>query len=240
MRYLISISYDGSLFYGFERQPKKNTVQGKIEEALKKIFNEDITIKGAGRTDRGVHAYDQKAHFDVKKDLPNLNLKDALNSNLLPSIYINDVSIVDNNFHARFNVLEKTYEYYINLGEFNPIKDNYIYNYCKKLDINKMKTASKYLIGMHSYEAFTSGERENYDSIIYKVSITKRNNILKLTFVGKSFYRYMVRNMVGALLEVGKGNITTKEFKEYITKKSKVYNYITVPANGLYLKKIKY
>ena len=126
MKYLVSISYDGSKYYGFERQPKLKTVQGEIERVLKKISKEDITIKGAGRTDRGVHAIDQKAHFELSNNIPCDGLRDAMNSLLDDYIYINYVKEANDEFHARFDCKSKTYEYYLNVGEYNPIKNDYI------------------------------------------------------------------------------------------------------------------
>ena len=103
-----------------------------------------------------------------------------------------------------------------------------------------MKKASKYLLGMNSYEAFTSGERDSYDSIIYKISFKKKNDLLYITFEGKSFYRYMVRNMVGALMLVGNGKISSSDMKVMIEARKNKFNYMTVPANGLYLDKVEY
>ncbi len=240
MKYLVSISYDGSKYYGFERQPKLNTVQGEIERVLKKVSKEDITIKGAGRTDRGVHALDQKAHFELSHDIPCDGLRDAMNSLLDDYIYINYVKEVDEKFHARFDCVSKTYEYYLNVGEYNPIKNDYIYNYNKPLNIGKMRKAAKYLCGMHSYEAFTAGERENYNSIVYKISISKKDNIIKFKFDGKSFYRYMVRNLVGAMLDVARGKATIEDVKSMLDNYDIDKHLSCAPANGLYLNKIYY
>ncbi len=240
MKYLISISYDGSKYYGFERQPKLATVQGEIERVLKKISKEDITIKGAGRTDRGVHAYDQKVHFDLNVNITPEGLKRGMNSMLDPSVYVNSVKVVSDEFHARFDVKKKLYRYDINLGEYNPIIDSYVYNYNRPLNVSAMKKASKYMLGINSYEAFTSGERENYNSIIYKITFSKKKDILSIKFEGKAFYRYMVRNLVGALMQVGEGKQPPEYIKELIENKKHHKKYVTVPANGLYLVKVDY
>lgn len=240
MRYLISVSYDGSKLYGFERQPGKLTVQGELERVLSSIAKKEVLIKGAGRTDRGVHARDQKAHFDMDVDIPVDRLKRAMNSMLDESIYVNFAKKVNDNFHARFEVKRKVYVYKINLGEYDPITNSYVYNYNRKLNISKMKKASKYLIGIHSFEAFTSGERENYNSIVYKIVFKKEKDILTIKFVGKSFYRYMVRNLVGALLLVGEEKEVPEVIKEMIDSRKKTRNYITAPASGLFLMKVDY
>ncbi len=240
MRYLISISYDGSKYYGFQRLEKKKTVQGELEQVLKKINKTVVYVKGAGRTDRGVHAIDQKVHFDLNVNISPDSLVEAMNSMLDPGIYVNSATIVDEKFHARFDAQSKVYQYVINMGKYNPIMNDYIYNYNRLLDIKAMKRASKYLIGMHSYEAFTSGMRSSYNSIIYRITFKRRKNMLYIRFSGKSFYRYMVRNLVGALILVGRGKITPEQLKEMQEKKKNIYNYMTVPASGLYLEKVEY
>lgn len=240
MRYLISISYDGSKFYGFQRLNRKKTIQSELEKVLTKINKTVVVVKGAGRTDRGVHAKDQKVHFDLSVNIPPERLINAINSMIDDAIRVNSCEIVNDNFHARFDVKKKKYTYIINMGDYNPIINDYVYNYNKKLDISSMKKASKYLIGMHSYEAFTSGERESYNSIIYSIKFKKKKDYLYITFEGKSFYRYMVRNLVGGLLLVGKNKIDAINIKEMLDEKNNKYNYMTVPANGLYLDKIEY
>lgn len=240
MRYLISVSYNGSKFFGFQRLDKKKSVQGELEKVLTKLNKTVVYVKGAGRTDRGVHARDQKVHFDLSVDIPPERLIDAMNSMLDNAIRVNSCEIVDENFHARFDVKKKKYVYIINLGKYDPISDDFIYNYNRDLDIKSMKKASKYFIGAHSFEAFTSGERESYNSIIYDITLKRKKDYLVITFIGKSFYRYMVRNMVGALMLVGNGKEKPEVIKTMLEDKSKKSNYMTVPANGLYLEKVDY
>ena len=140
MRYFITFSYDGSKFKGYQKQPKGRTVQGEIEKVLKKInSNKDISISASGRTDAGVHAYNQKAHFDMDKTIDLDKLKNSLNGLLPKDIYVKNVEIVDDNFHARFNVKAKEYIYKINMGEYDPIKKDYVYQYNKKLDVVEME-----------------------------------------------------------------------------------------------------
>ena len=166
MRYLISVSYNGSKYYGFQRLDKKKTVQGELEKVLTKLNKTVVYVKGAGRTDRGVHAKDQGVHFDLAVDIPPERLVDAINSMVDDGIRVNSAKIVDDNFHARFDVKQKKYTYIINMGKYDAIYDDFIYNYNRELNIKDMKKAIKYFKGMHSFEAFTSGERESYNSII--------------------------------------------------------------------------
>ena len=240
MRYLAKISYDGSKFYGFQKLKNYKTVQDEVEKTLTKINKSLVLVKGAGRTDRGVHAFGQGISFDLNINIPEDNLKEAVNSVIDPYIYVNEVIVKDDDFHARFDAKEKTYQYIINMGEYLPVSNDYIYNYGYKLDIHKMKMASRYLIGAHSYKAFTSGVRDNYNSIINSISFKRKGKVLYITFKGKSFYRYMIRNMVGALMLVGSGKKEPLIIKEMIDNNKKVYNYITVPASGLYLIDVKY
>ena len=240
MRYLATISYDGSKFYGFKRLNNKNSVQREIERVLTIINKSNIEIKGSGRTDRGVHAKGQKIHFDLDINISPERLVNAVNSLLSDYIIFIDCNIVSDDFHARFMVKEKTYRYIINMGNFDPIRHDYIYNYGYDLDVKSMKKASKYLIGKHSYKVFVSGNRDNYNSEIFDISFIKTNDYLEIVFKGKSFYRYMIRNMVGALILVGQGKISIDDFANMVDSDETKYTYITVPSNGLYLESVKY
>lgn len=240
MRYLASIQYDGALFYGFQRLKTKRSVQLELEKVLTKINKSEVIVKGAGRTDRGVHAKNQMCHFDINVNITEKGLKSAMNSMLPSDIHVNYIKEVSDDFHARFFVKKKIYTYVINFGKYDAIKDKYLYNYCKSLDIKKIKKASKLLIGRFSFKAFVSGSRDNYDSQIYNIKLKKVENKLYISFVGTSFYRYMVRNLVGSLISVSEGKLTLKDFEEMIKTGEKKYTYLTVPSNGLYLEYIEY
>ena len=240
MRYLISISYDGSKFSGFQRLKENNSVQALIEKALTKINKSKVEIKGAGRTDRGVHAMDQKAHFDLDINITEEGLKKAINSLVKPYVYVTNCVQVNSEFHARFLVREKKYLYKINIGNYNPMLTDYVHYEKEKLDIEAMKEASKEFIGIHNFENFVSGERENYEAIIYDIKFKKNKDILEIEFVGKSFYRYMVRNLVGALIEVGKHKIDSEYLKKMLKNHSVKITLPTAPACGLYLISVKY
>lgn len=240
MRYLITVSYDGSKYYGFQKLNNNKSIQGELERVLTKINKKVVFVKGSGRTDRGVHAKGQKCHFDLSVNIEPNRLINAMNSLLDDHICVIDCKIVDDDFHARFNVKKKIYKYIINLGNYNAIYNDYIYNYCYNLDVNKMKKAAKHLLGRKSFKAFVSGERDNYDSEIYNIKFKRKKDILEIEFVGKSFYRYMVRNMVGALILVGRNKISVEEFNKMIKLEKNIYTYMTVPSSGLYLEKVEY
>ena len=240
MRYLMKVSYDGSGFYGFQRLNDYRTVQKVLEEALGVINKGEVLVKGASRTDKGVHAYGQMIHFDIDYDIPADRLMYAVNRILDNDIRVLDCKKVGNDFHARFNVKRKKYVYKINLGDFDCLKSRYFLQVYEKLDIDKMRECAKVFLGCHDFRNFVAGERDNYLMCVEDIKFNMNNDILEIEFLGKSFYRYMVRNMVGAMLEVGmyKKEIcdVSKMLDDYMVKKQ----MMTAPACGLYLMDIEY
>ena len=239
MNFLIEISYDGSKFYGFQRLNEHLSVQKALEDALFKINKKEVLVKGAGRTDRGVHAYGQCVTFKLDVNIDEDGLMQALNSLLEPYIYVRNVKIVDEDVHARFSVKEKTYRYIINLGEYDPVKADYEYQCHYKLDISKMKDVAKLFLGVHDFHNFVSGERDDYTCIVHSIDFEEVNNKLHIVFKGKSFYRYMVRNLVGAMIEVARGKIDISIIEEMLNTEKEMTTF-TAPACGLYLEKIEY
>ena len=239
MNYVAKVSYDGSKFYGFQRLNEEPSVQKLLEEALTKINKHSVDIKGAGRIDRGVHANGQCFSFklDVKIDVD--GLKEGLNSLIAPYVYVKDIKEVDEDFHARFSVLKKKYIYKINIGEYDPKLTDYVYQCKYALDIKKMKEVAKLYLGVHDFHNFVSGERDNYECIIYDIRFEEKDNILNIIFEGKSFYRYMVRNLVGMMIDVARGKDEVSKVKEMLTSLDEIHGY-TDPACGLYLEDIEY
>ena len=243
MRYLIHFSYDGTNFSGYQKQPGHRCVESELERALYSINNyTDTKIVGAGRTDRGVHANHQCAHFDLSISITLYKLKCALNSLLPLDIHVFDVEEVDSEFHARFNAKRKTYKYIINCGEYNPIERNYVYQYGKTLDVEKMKKEIKSFIGVHDFKPFVSEEavKNDYTREIYDAYIEEDGDKVIFYFIGNGFMKYQVRNMVGVLFKIGKGKldngIVNQIFDDYSL--SKVIT--TMKREGLYLDDIKY
>ncbi len=234
-RILIKFCYDGSKFHGFQRQNNVRNVQGELEQKLSEVFNEKIVIKGAGRTDAKVHAKNQYAHFDVDKKI--ILLKYKLNK-LLKDIKIKSIKYVDNNFHARYSPKYKIYEYIIS---FNKNDDSNYYSKCyKNIDINKMIKGSKIFIGTHNFKNFVSGYRDNYETTIFDIKFKFINNRLHIKFKGIGFYRYMVRNLVGALTDLGKDKINEEVIKGMLDKPEIDKRLSTAKPEGLYLINIKY
>ena len=239
MNYLIRMQYDGSKFNGFQRLKDRNTVQETIENALTIIDKDKVIIKGAGRTDKGVHALDQCATFKMNHDIPETRLKNAINSIVKPYIYIKEVKKVDADFHARFSVKEKTYVYKIYRGVFDPFLSDYCL-FRDNLDVEKMKKASKIFIGEHYFTNFVSGFRKNYASTIYSIDFKEEKDFIYITFKGISFYQYMVRNLVGAMIAYSDGKTTLEEIKYLLECKEKKQILPTSSPKGLYLTKITY
>ncbi len=240
MRYLVELSYDGSNFNGFQRLNDERSVQAELEHALSIINKADVEVKGAGRTDKGVHALGQRAHFELDVDVPIDRLKTALNDILPGDIRIISIEKVTQDFHARFNVTKKVYEYKINTGEYDVFKNNYYYQYKYDFNIDILKEVASLFIGVHNFKNFVSGERDNYEAIIYNIDINKDKDIITITFEGKSFYRYMVRNLVGAMLDVARGKATIEDVKNMLDNYDIDKHLSCAPANGLYLNKIYY
>lgn len=239
MNYLVKIAYDGSKFFGFQRLNEEKSVQKVLEDALSLINKEPVVVKGAGRTDRGVHANGQYISFKLDININGDGLKKALNSIVRPYIDVREVIKVSSDVHARFSVLKKKYIYKINMGEFNPLLADYVYYPPYKLDVDKMKEVANLYLGIHDFHNFVSGEREDYTAIIYNIAFFYDKDILNIVFEGKSFYRYMVRNLVGMMIEVGRGKYGLDKVREMLDSKDVIECY-TAPAGGLYLEDIEY
>ena len=243
MRYLITFSYDGTNFNGYQRQEGLRTIQEEMEKTLKGINGGvDTVLNSSGRTDKGVHALNQVAHVDISVDITPYKLKRAMNSNLPSDIHVIKTEVVDDNFHARYMVKEKEYQYKLNMGEYNPLDRNYVYQYCKRLDVKKMKEAIKYFVGTHSFKSFTPNrdKRENYIRTISYVNIEEDNGILTFTFRGNGFIKYQVRNMIGYLIRVGEGKKKGEDIPKILEKEDRRLASITAHPEGLYLTKVMY
>lgn len=245
MRYLITFSYDGSKYKGYQKQKSGKTIQGEIECVLKTINNDDISIHASGRTDALVHALNQKAHFDLDMNIESSKLIKAMNSLLPGDIYIKEIEEVNDNFHARYNVKAKEYIYKINMGEYNPIEKDYIYQYNKKLDIPEIERALKYLEGTHNFKSFskTDEEKENYVRTIVQANLMRDKkdvNKITISFLGTGFLRYMVRNIIGTLIEIGEGKRKSEDIIAILNAADRKVAGITAKPEGLYLKDVFY
>ena len=241
MKYLLELSYDGSKFYGFQKQNNKETVQGNVESVLSKILDEKIKTTGASRTDRGVHAYSQFITFETNKIKDKEKFKYSLNQLLNNSIYIESINEVDNDFSPRYDVIMKEYVYKINIGEYNPIEKDYIYQYNEKININLMKKAIKKIKGKHNFKSFTSDtDKDDYIRDIKDIKIIKDNNYIYLYIKAKSFLRYMIRNIVGLLIDINEGKKSIDDIDYIFKSEDRKTCGRCIDACGLYLNKIYY
>ena len=235
MRYKAKISYDGNMYYGFQKLNEMPTIQKELEKAVSIINKKDTVVKGASRTDKGVHAYGQVIHFNLDYVVPVDRLMRAMNAILPRDIRILEIESVSDDFHARRSALGKKYVYKINLGEYSVFLDRYYLQYPYKLDIEAMRKCSKVFLGVHNFKNFTAGERDNYEAVVKEINFIRNGDYLEIEFVGKSFYRYMVRNMVGAMIDVARGKHIIKEVEELLEKPEKKGQMMTASPNGLYL-----
>lgn len=242
MRYFITFSYDGFCFNGFQRQNGLKTVQGSLESALATLNGSFVSVSASGRTDKGVHAFMQCAHFDLDREVKAYNLKKYLNNSFDGEIYVKEVSLASDSFHARYDVKSKVYSYYINMGEFSPVNRNYQYQYCKNLNVSLMKKASMCLTGKHDFRAFCtdSKDKENCVRTIYSIDFDIIGDILKITFVGDGFLRKMIRNIVAVLIEVGSLKKDVSYVSDVLESNFRGDNLKCAPGCGLYLEKVNY
>ena len=243
MRYLVYFSFDGKDFNGYQKQDGLRTVQEELEKALKFInAGKEVLVTSSGRTDKGVHAMSMACHFDLSVDITCYKLKRAMNSNLPSDIHVISTHLVDNDFHARYMVKEKEYKYYLNMGEYNPCKRFYEYQYCKKLDVNEISKAIKFFKGEHNFKSFTPNKdiRNNYVRKISDCYIEVIDNTLIFTFRGNGFLKYQIRNMVGYLIKVGEHKKKKEDIPKILDMKDRKYASITAHAEGLYLYKVTY
>lgn len=246
MRYFMTFSYDGTAYRGYQKQPGEKTIQEEIEKILTKINSEKhVNISATGRTDAGVHALNQKAHFDLEHNIEEEKLRDSLNKMLPDDIYVKKIEKVSDDFHARFDVKAKEYIYKINIGEYNPLERNYVYQYNKRLDVSEMERALKYLEGEHNFKSFTklSSEKDDYVRTIIQATLireVKNVNEIVISLVGTGFLRYMVRNIVGLLIEIGEGKRKSEEIYTILQAEDRTAAGKIAPPNGLYLKDVFY
>jgi len=242
-KFKIIIEYDGSNYVGWQKQDNGQSIQEEIEKAIFKLTGEKISLFGAGRTDAGVHALGQVAHFNLQKNFMCDNIRDGLNQHLRPqSIAVLSAEEIQEEFHSRFSAKKRTYEYLI-LNRRAPltIDKGKSWGVFKKLDLNKMIFESNFFLGKHNLNAFRSIHCQSNSAIksINEIKILKKDKNILIRVSAKSFLHSQVRIMVGTLVEIGKGKIT-QSIKKIIEDKDRSKAGITAPACGLYLIKVEY
>jgi len=237
------IAYDGSRYYGWEHQPNKVTIQGKLEDVLNHLSPDPVLIIGAGRTDAGVHARQMVANVVLDIEMGPEELMNYMNQYLPDDIAILDVRVASDRFHARYNVVAKTYCYTCFDGVTKPVFDRkYVWTLSGRLNIDAMKEAAQNLIGKHDYMSFCKNPQKKKSTVreIYSIDIVRKGDYVKLSFRGSGFLRNMVRILTGTLVDVGLGTIPPARVQEILLAKDRTIGSDTAPAQGLCLMNIEY
>ena len=247
IRYKMKLAYDGHLFHGFQIQPDQRTIQGTIENALKKMTKgQRIIVEGSGRTDAGVHALEQVIHFDYPgKEIPADHMIMAMNSMMPTDIIFKDCEIVTEDFHARYSIKGKWYRYRVSLDHFvNPFKRYYTGHFAYPVDVEKMQEAAKDLLGTHDFTSFAASGGQIIDKVrtMYYVNVEKNEaeNEIIFDFICSGFLYNMVRIMVAALLEIGNGRRPVHDLTRVIEAKNRQEVRMTAEGSGLYLYHVFY
>ncbi len=239
--YKLSLSYDGTDFYGWQRQPDKRTIQGVLEESLTKITRKKIHVAGAGRTDAGVHAQEQVANFKANLSLKDEELFRALNSLLPDEVRVNSLKKIDADFHARKMAKSKIYQYrIINSPIISPFLQRYALQWSSPLKVNLMKEAAPLFAREADFQAFSSNRLLNSVRKVMRSEIEKKGDEIIYTVEAKGFLRYMVRTMAGTLLEIGKGKMPPEKIEEIFREKKRSLAGPAILAKGLCLIKVNY
>jgi tRNA pseudouridine38-40 synthase len=243
--YLIKIEYDGTKFVGWQSQKNGKSIQDSIEIALKKILKKNTKITGAGRTDKGVHAISQFANFKSKKKIDNKKIFiDSINFFLKKNlISILDIREKNENFHARFNAKLRTYEYLIvNRQGTLSIYKNKAWHVKKKIDVKLMKKGAKMFEGTHDFSTFRAASCSAKSPIkkMHPIKINKKNDMIRIKIISKSFLQNQVRSMVGCLIYLSTSKWSLIDFKKAFRSKKRIKCAPPAPACGLYLLSVKY
>lgn len=241
--YKMIICYDGSRYYGWEHQPDRDTIQGKLENVLSRLCGEKVDVIGAGRTDAGVHAKAMTANAVMETELAPEEIRDYMNRYLPDDIAVKEVREASERFHARYKAVGKLYCYTCFDG---PVKPVFQRKYVTVLDyhpnVKKMQQAAAYLEGKHDYRSFCGNPKMKKSTvrIVDKIEIVRKGGFIYFNFHGTGFLQNMVRILTGTLLEVGRGKLTPEQMPEILEAKNRQAAGPTAPPGGLCLVKVDY
>ena len=243
-RYKITIEYDGTPFVGWQFQKNGLSIQEILQNAIFNFSKEKVVITGAGRTDSGVHALAQVAHFDLKKQINKKSFLPGINQHIgNKPVTVLKINKTNKIFHARFDAKKRTYQYTI-INRQSPLalQKNKAWHIRKKLNVKDMKKGAKLLLGTHDFSTFRASSCGAKSPIktIEKISIKKNKDKLILEFTSKSFLQQQVRSMVGCIKYVGEGKWKLDDFEKIFKSKKRIICAPPAPACGLYLKKVSY
>lgn len=238
------IQYDGTRYKGWQKQSENvNTVQGKLEDILGKMTGEDVQLVGCGRTDAGVHALNYTANFHTNSNMGADDMLKYLNDNLPDDIALLSVKNASERFHARYNILSKTYLYRINNSQIKNVFDRrYVHNIDEQLDLEKMRQCSGVLVGTHDFQSFTTLKSKTKSTVrtINYINIEEKDGIIEIEVNGNGFLWNMVRIILGTLIEAGKGKLGINDVENILNAKSRAEAGPMVPAKALFLKDVEY
>lgn len=243
--FLVSISYDGTSFYGWSEQLNFITVQGSIEKRLSSVFKYKVKILASSRTDRGVHALDQNFTIRIPFEISVLRLESILKKSLKDFIVINSVQKVNNDFHPINDVKSKEYRYYIKTGSFDIFKSNYCWNFNSLININKFRKIVKSFQGTHDFFNFSYcrfRNKKNKDTVrtIEKIVVSKKNDFILIRIIAKGFIRYQIRAIVGESLHYYKFDKDINHLRSRLNGDLDIKYKNIAPSSGLYLWKINF
>ena len=254
-RWKITIEYDGSGYSGWQRQKYDSSIQQSIEDAIYSLSGQKVNLHAAGRTDAGVHALGQVAHFDINREFSQKSIIEGTNIKLLElgyvGIAIRDAKKVPDSFHARFSAVKRTYCYRIVAGRQSPLAldEDRLWRIKMSLNVDKMWDSSKYLLGKHDFSSFRASGCQASSPIktIDRIQIIAdtenpfvKGQYIEIWVEAKSFLYHQVRNIVGSLVQVGKNKWQPDRIKEVLEAKDRTEAADTAPANGLYFMKVDY
>lgn len=243
MRVKLILGYDGTNYCGWQVQPNGVSVQQKLIEAIFTLTGQTVKVTGSGRTDAGVHAKGQVAHFDIEASIPAENYANALNTVLPPDIRVFESYIADENFDARKSAKKKTYCYSLYKSKVeDPLKERYALKVNPDLDVQSMKSASKIFVGEHDFKCFkaSGGCSKTTVRTIYNIVIEEKTNDIFISVTGNGFLYNMVRILVGTLIAVGEGRLTEKDLMDMLSLGERKLGGKTISAKGLCLLNVEY
>jgi tRNA pseudouridine38-40 synthase len=244
MRYRLTLEYDGAPFVGWQRQDNGPSVQGALEAAIEKLSGERVTVTGAGRTDAGVHALGQVAHFDLVKEFAPGKVRDALNYHLRPTpVSVLDASVTDGEFHARFHATARHYLFRI-LNRRSPpaLEAGRVWHVSPKLDAEAMHAAAQFLVGQHDFTTFRAAECQAQSPVktLDRLDVSRRADEIHIEASARSFLHHQIRSFAGTLKLVGEGKWTPLDVKKALDARDRSACGPVSPPEGLYLMRVDY
>jgi len=249
MNYKLLLQYDGTDFHGWQAQEGFRTVQGELERALSLLEGKSVNVYGSGRTDAGVHAEGQVASVALQREITPQKLRAAINGNLDKDVRVLNAEVADDDFHARYSAIGKTYVYRIvNAPVMSPFWLRYAYHEARPLDLTRMQAAAELFLGPHDWTAFSAAQSDVEDRVrtITALNVTERfddrsrSSLIEIKVSADGFLRYMVRSITGALMSAARGELDPGEIQRAIETGVRPLSIATAPAHGLTLLSVKY